>query len=107
MAAALTVPQINNERISVPVGGRVELRCEATGLPQPSVYILKDIYDSTWHNLDFANGTFDRKIKRISSAKLSDAGRYVCLASNVLVGPPQGKRTITDWKTIILEVNGE
>ena len=105
--ASLTTPKIDNEVISVPVGEKVELRCEARGSPLPTIYILKDIYDTTWHNQDFTNGTIERKIKRIESAQLSDAGTYVCLASNVLVGPPQRKRTITDWKTIVLDVNGE
>ena len=90
----------------MPVGGSVELRCEATGSPAPTVLLLKNIFDSSRHNLDAGNGTIERKVKRIDSASPSDAGVYVCLASNVLVGLPEGKRKITDWKSFTLEVNG-
>lgn len=92
--------------ISVQVGEKLELRCEATGNPLPTVYLLKDISDVIWHNQDFHNGTTARNVRTFKSVKLSDAGVYVCLASHYLVGPPGGKRKITDWKRIIVEVTG-
>ena len=104
--ASLISPRQDGAVVSVPVGGSVELRCEANGIPTPTVSLLKDVYDISWHNLDSYNGTAVRKIKRIDEVTPSHAGTYVCLAYNVLVGPPEGKRRITDWKTIILEVNG-
>lgn len=107
MPASLILPEVDGEVKHVAVGERLEIRCEASGTPTPTVYILKDIYDTTWHNQDFGEGTIERRVKMIESAKLTDTGTYVCLASNFLVGEPGGKRKITDWKTIRIEVDGK
>ena len=89
----------------MPVGGQLELRCEATGNPKPIIYLLKDV--NYVPELDHGNGTTERRVKTITSAKKSDAGVYVCMAFNTLVGPPEGMREITDWKRIIVKVNGK
>ena len=93
--------------ISVAVGSDLELRCEATGNPTPTIFLLKDVFDTSFYSQDYGNGTTDRRVKTISPVTANDAGVYVCLAYNTMVGPPEGKRRITDWKRIIVEVTGE
>ena len=104
--ASLTLPQDDGETISVQAGQRLQLRCEAIGTPAPTVYLLKDVYDATWRSQDFGNGTAKLRVRTFESVKMEDAGLYMCLASNTLVGPPGGKRKVTDWKTIRVEVTG-
>ena len=106
VSASLIIPQVNDELISVKVGERLTLHCEATGSPTPTVLLLKGIFDSTWHSQDHGEATAVRRERTFDPVQKEDAGLYVCLASNILVGPPGGKRTVTDWKTIRVEVTG-
>ena len=100
------MPQVNDELISVKVGERLTLHCEATGTPTPTVLLLKGIFESTWRSQDYGEGQAVRRVRTFDPVRKEDAGLYVCLASNILVGPPGGKRTVTDWKTIRVEVTG-
>ena len=88
------------------VGGRLTLRCEATGSPTPIVLLLKGVFESTWetHTQDYGDQSAPRQERVFDPVTKEDAGLYVCLASNILVGPPGGKRTVTDWKTMRVEV---
>ena len=104
--ASLTKPRVNDEVVRVRVGERLTLRCEATGSPTPTVLLLKDIIDFTRPSQDYGEGTALRRERTFDPVQKEDEGLYVCLASNTLVGPPGGKRKVTDWKTIQVEVTG-
>ena len=104
--ASLTKPRVNDEVVRVRVGERLTLRCEATGSPTPTVLLLKDIIDFTRSSQDYGEGTALRRERTFDPVQKEDEGLYVCLASNTLVGPPGGKRKVTDWKTIQVEVTG-
>lgn len=104
--ASLIKPQSNDALFTVEVGGRLTLQCEATGTPTPTVLLLKGIFDSTWHSQDYGETAAIKRERTFDPVQKEDAGLYVCLASNILVGPPGGKRRITDWRTIRVEVTG-
>ena len=106
--ASLIKPQINDEMYTVEVGGRLTLRCEASGSPTPIVLLLKGVFESTWktRTQDHGEERAPRQERVFDPVTKEDAGLYVCLASNILVGPPGGKRTVTDWKTMRVEVTG-
>ena len=104
--ASLTKPRVNDEVVHVRVGDRLTLQCEATGTPTPTVLLLKDIIDFTRRSQDYGEGTALRRERTFEPVQKEDEGLYVCLASNILVGPPGGKRKVTDWKTIQVQVTG-
>lgn len=104
--ASLSVPVLDDTTIHVQVGERLQLRCEAIGSPTPAVYLLKNVYDASYYNQDSGNGTAKITVRTFDPVELKDAGTYVCLASNYLVGPPGGKRKVTDWKTTRVKVTG-
>lgn len=104
--ASLTKPRVNNEVVRVRVGERLTLRCEATGSPTPTVLLLKGIIDFTRPSKDYGEGTVPPSEVTFDPVRKEDEGLYMCLASNTLVGPPGGKRRVTDWKTIQVEVTG-
>ena len=105
--ASLIEPLVDDKVIKVEVGGQLTLHCEATGTPEPTVILLKGVYDSTWYSQDFGQGTAVRSQRTFDPVQRENAGLYVCLAYNFLVGPPGGKRKVTDWKRIRLEVTGK
>jgi hypothetical protein len=90
----------------VSVGERLTLRCEATGTPTPTVLLLKGIIDFSLPSQDYGERTAKRRERTFDPVQKEDEGLYVCLASNTLVGPPGGKRKVTDWKTINVKVTG-
>ena len=101
------MPLIDDEVISVEVGEQLTLHCEATGTPKPTVILLKGVFDSTRYNRDVGQRTAVSSKRIYDSVQKEDAGLYVCYAYNFLVGPPGGKRKVTDRKRITVEVIGE
>uniref|UniRef100_H0WC62 Hemicentin-1 n=1 Tax=Cavia porcellus TaxID=10141 RepID=H0WC62_CAVPO len=71
----------NNNMVTVVVNNLVRLECEARGIPAPSVTWLKDGSPVS----SFANGIqilSGGRILALTSAQISDSGRYTCVAVN-------------------------
>uniref|UniRef100_A0A8C6DPR2 Hemicentin-1 n=1 Tax=Moschus moschiferus TaxID=68415 RepID=A0A8C6DPR2_MOSMO len=71
----------SNNMVAVVVNNLVRLECEARGIPAPSLTWLKDGSPVT----SFANGIqvlSGGRILSLTSAQISDTGRYTCVAVN-------------------------
>nr|XP_054608122.1 hemicentin-1 isoform X2 [Nothobranchius furzeri] len=69
------------EEVSVVVNNVLELRCETTGIPGPTLTWLKD-----GHPLPQTDGLRllrGGEVLRVTSAQLEDTGRYSCLANSL------------------------
>ncbi|XP_061153333.1 hemicentin-1 isoform X4 [Syngnathus typhle] len=73
-------------------GGNVTLRCAADGLPRPALTWLKDGRPVT--GLRGAKLLNEGRLLQIQDAKISDTGRYTCIAVNV-AGQADSKRDIS------------
>lgn len=89
-------------------GDDLVITCQATGMPTPDVRLLQVVppsYIRDTKHVQVSESTFVvTKRKVIKSAKLSDAGLYLCIASNTLVNPPQGIRNSTAIARITVSV---
>lgn len=89
-------------------GDDLVITCQATGMPTPDVQLLKvtqSSYISNSERVQVSESTFVvTKRSVIKSAKLSDSGHYLCIASNTLVNPPQGIRNSTSLALITVTV---
>ncbi|NXK97014.1 HMCN1 protein, partial [Formicarius rufipectus] len=66
--------------VVVPQGSAVSLACEAQGIPEPTVAWLKDGQPvGTGGHLHLLR---DGRVLRLERARLSDGGRYLCVATN-------------------------
>uniref|UniRef100_A0A671W9G0 Hemicentin 1 n=1 Tax=Sparus aurata TaxID=8175 RepID=A0A671W9G0_SPAAU len=71
----------DSDDIAVTKGGDVTLQCAAEGVPQPAVTWLKDGRPITGqHGAKVLN---EGRLLQIKDAKVSDTGRYTCIAVNV------------------------
>ncbi|XP_044528060.1 hemicentin-1 [Gracilinanus agilis] len=71
----------SNDMISVVVNNLVRLECEARGIPAPSLTWLKDGSPVS----SFSDGIqvlFGGRILALTSAQISDTGKYTCVAVN-------------------------
>ncbi|XP_005733181.1 hemicentin-1 isoform X1 [Pundamilia nyererei] len=66
--------------VSVVVNNVLELHCEATGIPTPSLTWLKD--GRPLPQTDSLRLLQGGKVLRVASAQLEDTGRYTCLANS-------------------------
>ncbi|KAG7230562.1 hypothetical protein INR49_025278 [Caranx melampygus] len=78
------VPPVISSRggtVTVVVNEAARLECEATGVPQPSLTWLKDgsPVASVSHGIQVLSGG---RVLSLSSAQVSDTGRYTCVAVN-------------------------
>ncbi|KAI5699533.1 hypothetical protein M8J75_004395 [Diaphorina citri] len=69
--------QLHPKYQDVRVGDRVEFRCDASGVPTPSLEWIKNQRDPLNPEFHFDNGIF-----RIDRVQASDAGVYFCRATN-------------------------
>ncbi|XP_029939526.1 hemicentin-1, partial [Salarias fasciatus] len=69
------------EDITVTKGGDVTLQCAAEGVPRPAITWLKDGRPVTGHH--GAKVLNEGRLLQIKDAKVSDTGRYTCVAVNV------------------------
>ncbi|XP_034265503.1 hemicentin-1 isoform X1 [Pantherophis guttatus] len=71
----------NNEMVTVVVNDQVRLECEARGIPAPILTWLKDgsPVSSVSSGLQIRSGG---RILALTSAQISDTGRYTCVAVN-------------------------
>uniref|UniRef100_A0A3P8SLY4 Ig-like domain-containing protein n=1 Tax=Amphiprion percula TaxID=161767 RepID=A0A3P8SLY4_AMPPE len=71
----------DTDDITVTKGGDVTLQCAAEGVPRPAVTWLKDGRPITGqHGAKVLN---EGQLLQIKDAKVSDTGRYTCIAVNV------------------------
>lgn len=71
----------DSDDIAVTKGGDVTLQCAAEGVPRPAVTWLKDGRPITsQHGAKVLN---EGRLLQIKDAKVSDTGRYTCIAVNV------------------------
>uniref|UniRef100_A0A665VT70 Hemicentin-1 n=1 Tax=Echeneis naucrates TaxID=173247 RepID=A0A665VT70_ECHNA len=70
-----------NDDVTVTKGGDVTLQCAAEGVPRPAVTWLKDGRPIT--GLHGAKVLNEGRLLQIKDAKVSDTGRYTCIAINV------------------------
>ncbi|XP_060933914.1 hemicentin-1 [Limanda limanda] len=71
----------DNDDVTVTKGGDVTLQCAAEGVPRPAVTWLKDGRPITGqHGAKVLN---EGRLLQIKDAKVSDTGRYTCIAVNV------------------------
>lgn len=78
--------------ITVTKGGDVTLQCAAEGVPRPAVTWLKDGRPVTGQQ--GAKILNEGRLLRIKDAKVSDTGRYTCIAINV-AGQADSKHDIS------------
>uniref|UniRef100_A0A3Q3K3Y4 Hemicentin 1 n=1 Tax=Monopterus albus TaxID=43700 RepID=A0A3Q3K3Y4_MONAL len=71
----------DDDDVTVTKGGDVTLQCAAEGVPRPAVTWLKDGRPITGqHDAKVLN---EGRLLQIKDAKVSDTGRYTCIAVNV------------------------
>ncbi|GLD49762.1 hemicentin-1, partial [Lates japonicus] len=71
----------DNDDVTVTKGGDVTLQCAAEGVPRPAITWLKDGRPITGqHGAKVLN---EGRLLQIKDAKVSDTGRYTCIAVNV------------------------
>ncbi|XP_070817740.1 hemicentin-1 [Chaetodon trifascialis] len=81
-----------SDDIAVTKGGDVTLQCAAEGMPRPAVTWLKDGRPITGqHGAKVLN---EGRLLQIKDAKVSDTGRYTCIAVNV-AGQADSKHDIS------------
>lgn len=78
--------------ITVTKGGDVTLQCAAEGVPRPAVTWLKDGRPVTGQQ--GAKILNEGRLLQIKDAKVSDTGRYTCIAVNV-AGQADSKHDIS------------
>ncbi|KAJ7986246.1 hypothetical protein DPEC_G00337960 [Dallia pectoralis] len=78
--------------ITVTRGGDVTLQCQADGVPRPAVTWLKDSRPIT--GLGGARVLNEGRLLHIMDAKVSDTGRYTCVAVNI-VGQTDDKHDVS------------
>ncbi|XP_061594740.1 hemicentin-1 [Cololabis saira] len=82
----------DTEDVTVTKGGDVTLQCAAEGVPRPAVTWLKDGRPVTGqHGAKVLN---EGRLLQIKDAKVSDTGRYTCIAVNV-AGQADSKHDIS------------
>ncbi|XP_069009305.1 hemicentin-1 [Embiotoca jacksoni] len=82
----------DTEDITMTKGGDVTLQCAAEGVPRPAVTWLKDGRPITGqHGAKVLN---EGRLLQIKDAKVSDTGRYTCIAVNV-AGQADSKHDIS------------
>ena len=80
-------------------GGDITLQCEADGVPRPAVTWLKDGRPITGQR--GAQVLNEGRLLQIKDAKVSDTGRYTCVAVNV-AGQADGKHDVNvHGKTLV------
>lgn len=80
------------DEVTVIKGGDVTLQCDAEGVPRPAVTWLKDGRPITGqHGAKVLN---EGRLLQIKDAKVSDTGRYTCIAVNV-AGQADSKHDIS------------
>ncbi|KAM8746417.1 hemicentin-1 isoform 1-T1 [Acanthopagrus schlegelii] len=82
----------DSDDITVTKGGDVTLQCAAEGVPRPAVTWLKDGRPIT--GLHGAKVLNEGRLLQIKDAKVSDTGRYTCIAVNV-AGQTDSKHDIS------------
>ncbi|KAK2908097.1 hemicentin-1 isoform X2 [Channa argus] len=82
----------DNNDVIVTKGGDVTLQCAAMGVPQPAITWLKDGRPITGQNSAIVLS--EGKLLQIKDAKVSDTGRYTCIAVNV-AGQADSKHDVT------------
>lgn len=71
----------DSDDITVTKGGDITLQCAAEGVPRPAVTWLKDGRPITGqHGAKVLN---EGRLLQIKNARVSDTGRYTCIAVNV------------------------
>ncbi|TKS74334.1 Hemicentin-1 Fibulin-6 [Collichthys lucidus] len=82
----------DSDDVTVTKGGDVTLQCAAEGVPRPAVTWLKDGRPITGqHGAKVLN---EGRLLQIKDAKVSDTGRYTCIAVNV-AGQADSKHDIS------------
>ncbi|XP_035509461.1 hemicentin-1 [Morone saxatilis] len=82
----------DSDDVAVTKGGDVTLQCAAEGVPRPAVTWLKDGRPITGqHGAKVLN---EGRLLQIKDAKVSDTGRYTCIAVNV-AGQADSKHDIS------------
>lgn len=82
----------DSDDISVTKGGDVTLQCAAEGIPRPAVTWLKDGRPITGQYS--AKVLNEGRLLQIKDVKVSDTGRYTCIAVNV-AGQADSKHDIS------------
>lgn len=84
--------EADSDDVAVTKGGDVTLQCAAEGIPQPAMTWLKDGRPITGqHGAKILN---EGRLLQIKDAKVSDTGRYTCVAVNV-AGQADSKHDIS------------
>ncbi|XP_058494160.1 hemicentin-1 isoform X1 [Solea solea] len=76
-----SIKRSENDNVIVTKGGDVTLQCAAEGVPRPAVTWLKDGRPITGQR--GAKVLNEGRLLQIKDAKVSDTGRYTCIAVNV------------------------
>ena len=82
----------DTDNVALTKGGDVTLQCDAEGVPRPAITWLKDGRPITGqHGAKVLN---EGRLLKIKDAKVSDTGRYTCIAVNV-AGQTDSKHDIS------------
>ena len=88
-------------RLKSPIDSTVQLRCEATGIPPPSVRV--------YHRDLLLVSESSQPSSFVKTLVINEGalGEYICVASGTYVPPSGGAIPETALKKIVVEVEGE
>ena len=88
------------------MGETYTIRCTAVGTPRPTIQIYKANKNFQFRYLDEEDDSVSSELV-LHDVRRSDSGLYQCIAHNILVNPPAGKRHVSDIIFITVTVEGE
>ena len=87
--------------IKLRTGSSASVVCTASGFPPPSIDWVRTSGSSSYSRKN------NSAILELNHVTKADAGSYICIAFNVIVNPPKGRRDQPDSWKITVEVEGE
>ena len=99
LAVSTSISKPPDSTFTLHVGSSRSVYCDAGGVPRPNVKWIRE------SGGPLAVGQNNSAILELNHLTKADAGVYYCVAFNVLVNPPNGRRDEVDtWKiTVIVE----
>lgn len=98
--APAKVQKLSYNTVSLSVGASTSVHCEVTGLPMPEVKWISGNGKAPTVRVN------NSAVLDLSRVSLEDSGTYYCIANNIVVNPPEGKREESDTRKLTVDVKG-